>query len=73
MNGLLEILTTRKWMISPEFVHSIREVVERNMNGHAYPWLRVLSLWDTSQLLVVMVLLSMQLMKKVFVLGILRI
>ena len=22
-------------MISPEFVHSIREVVERNMNGHA--------------------------------------
>ena len=34
MNGILEILTTRKWMISPEFVHSIRDVIEHNMNGH---------------------------------------
>ncbi len=34
MNGLLEILTARKWMISPEFIHSIREVVEHNLNGH---------------------------------------
>lgn len=34
MNGLLEILTARKWMISPEFIHSIREAVEHNLNGH---------------------------------------
>ena len=48
MNGLLEILTTRKWMISPEFVHSIREVVERNMNGHASLGLGVKSMGYTA-------------------------
>jgi len=48
MNGLLEILTTRKWMISPEFVHSIRDVIERNMNGHASLGLGVKSMGYTA-------------------------
>lgn len=34
MNGLLEILTTKKWMVSPDFAHGIRKTLERNLNGH---------------------------------------
>lgn len=35
MNGLLEILTTKKWMISPDFVHGVRGAIENNLNTHA--------------------------------------
>lgn len=34
MNGLLEILTTKKWMVSPDFAHGIRKTLEHNLNGH---------------------------------------
>ena len=34
MNGLLEILTNKQWMIRPEFVHSIRSVIQSNLNNH---------------------------------------
>ena len=33
-NGLLEILTTKKWMVSPDFVHGVRDAIENNLNGH---------------------------------------
>lgn len=35
MKGLYEILTERKWMISPDFVHGIRKALEQNLNAHA--------------------------------------
>lgn len=34
MKGLYEILTEKKWMISPEFVHGIRKALEQNLNAH---------------------------------------
>ncbi len=33
MNGLLEILTTKLWMIMPEYVHGSRAMWEQNLNG----------------------------------------
>lgn len=35
MKGLYEILTERKWMVSPDFVHGIRKAFEQNLNTHA--------------------------------------
>ena len=35
MKGLFEILTEKKWMISPDFVHGIRKSLEHNLNTHA--------------------------------------
>ena len=35
MKGLYEILTEKKWMISPDFVHGIRKALEQNLNAHA--------------------------------------
>ena len=34
MKGLYEIITEKKWMISPDFVHGIRKVLEQNLNAH---------------------------------------
>lgn len=34
MNGIFEILTTKYWMITPEFIHATRDALERNLNGH---------------------------------------
>ena len=34
MKGLYEILTEKKWMISPDFVHGIRKALEQNLNSH---------------------------------------
>lgn len=34
MNGLLEILTNKQWMIRPEFVHSMMPVIQNNLNNH---------------------------------------
>lgn len=34
MKDLYEILTEKKWMIRPDFVHSIRKAFEQNLNGH---------------------------------------
>lgn len=35
MKGLFEILTGKKWMVSPDFVHGIRKSLEYNLNTHA--------------------------------------
>lgn len=35
MKGLYEILTEKKLMISPDFVHGIRKAFEQNLNAHA--------------------------------------
>lgn len=35
MKGIYEILTEKKWMISPDFVHGIRKALEQNLNAHA--------------------------------------
>ena len=35
MKGLFEILTGKKWMVSPDFVHGIRKSLEHNLNTHA--------------------------------------
>lgn len=35
MKGLYEILTEKKWMVSPDFVHGIRKALEQNLNAHA--------------------------------------
>ena len=35
MKGLYEILTEKKWMVSPVFVHGIRKALEQNLNTHA--------------------------------------
>lgn len=35
MKGFYEILTEKKWMISPDFVHGIRKALEQNLNAHA--------------------------------------
>lgn len=35
MKGLYEILTEKKWMVSPDFVHGIRQSLEHNLNTHA--------------------------------------
>lgn len=35
MKGLFEILSEKKWMISPDFVHGIRKALEQNLNAHA--------------------------------------
>ena len=34
MKGLYEILTEKKWMISPDFVQGIRKALEQNLNAH---------------------------------------
>nr|DAI83982.1 MAG TPA: hypothetical protein [Caudoviricetes sp.] len=34
MKGLFEILTEKKWMVSPDFVHGIRKSLEHNLNTH---------------------------------------
>lgn len=33
--GLLEILSTREWMLRPSFVHGARAVIQQNLNSHA--------------------------------------
>ena len=35
MKGLFEILTEKKWMVSPDFVHGIRKSLEHSLNTHA--------------------------------------
>ena len=35
MIGLYEILTEKKWMVSPDFVHGIRKALEQNLNTHS--------------------------------------
>ena len=35
MKGLFEILTEKKWMVSPDFVHGIRKSLVPNLNTHA--------------------------------------
>ena len=35
MKSLFEILTEKKWMVSPDFVHGIRKSLEHNLNTHA--------------------------------------
>lgn len=35
MKGLFEILTEKKWMVSPDFVHGIRKSLEHILNTHA--------------------------------------
>lgn len=35
MKGLFEILTEKKWMVSPDFVHGLRKSLEQNLNTHA--------------------------------------
>ncbi len=35
MKGLYEIITERKWMVSPDFVHGFRKSLEQNLNTHA--------------------------------------
>lgn len=34
MKGLYEILTEKKWMVNPDFVHGIRKALEQNLNTH---------------------------------------
>ena len=34
MKGLYEILTEKKWMVNPDFVHGIRKSIEQNQNTH---------------------------------------
>lgn len=34
MKGLYEILTEKKWMVNPDFVHGIRKSIEQNLNAH---------------------------------------
>lgn len=34
MKGLYEILTEKKWMVSPDFVHGIRKALEQILNAH---------------------------------------
>lgn len=34
MNGLFEILSNKAWMVSPDFAHGVRKVLEQNLNGH---------------------------------------
>ena len=35
MNGILELLTNRYWMVMPEFVHGIRAELQHNLATHA--------------------------------------
>ena len=35
MNGLLELMTTKMWMVSPDFAHAVRGLIEMNLNTHA--------------------------------------
>lgn len=35
MKGLYEILTEKKWMVNPDFVHGIRKALEKSLNDHA--------------------------------------
>lgn len=35
MNGLLEILTNKFWMIEPDAAHAIRRAMEKNLNSHS--------------------------------------
>lgn len=35
MKGLYEIITEKKWMVLPDFVHGIRKSFEHNLNTHA--------------------------------------
>jgi len=34
MNGLLELLTNKHWMIHPDFVSAARPMIQQNLNGH---------------------------------------
>ena len=34
MNGLLEILTNKHWMIQPDFVQNVLPVIQKNLNEH---------------------------------------
>lgn len=34
MNGLLELLTTKKWMMQPEALDAFRHVIQQNLSGH---------------------------------------
>lgn len=34
MKGILEILRTRVWMISPEFAHAAKSMIQSNLNSH---------------------------------------
>ena len=34
MKGLYELLTEKKWMVSPDFVHGMRKALESNLNSH---------------------------------------
>lgn len=34
MNGLLELLTNKHWMIHPDFVQAARPMIQQNLNGH---------------------------------------
>ena len=34
MNGLLELITNKHWMIRPEYVHSMMPVIQNNLNNH---------------------------------------
>ena len=35
MKGLYEILTEKKWMVNPDFMHGIRKAWEKSLNEHA--------------------------------------
>lgn len=35
MNGLLELLTNKHWMIAPDYVRGIRSMLQHNLNTHA--------------------------------------
>lgn len=34
MNGLLEILTNKQWMLHPDFLKAVRPMIQNNLNGH---------------------------------------
>ena len=34
MNGLLEILTNKQWMVHPDFLKAVRPMIQQNLNGH---------------------------------------
>lgn len=34
MNGLLEILTNKQWMLHPDFLKAVRPMIQKNLNGH---------------------------------------
>lgn len=34
MNGILEILTNKQWMLHPDFLKAVRPMIQNNLNGH---------------------------------------